>query len=295
MAKFLISTLAVGTHSISADYSGATGFATSTSNTASFVVSPAVTTTTLTATPNTPSVGQQVTFAATVTPSPGNLGTVTFKDSGAVIAANVPVVGGVATFPISTLTVGTIRSAQTIAGATGFTASVSNAVNFIVFSNPNPLTVNTTSDILGHTGGMLSLRQAVLDANDAVSHPGPDVIQFAPGLSGTIALASEIPIAGDLTINGPGADKLTVSGGGTTRIFNISATTTVAISGLTIANGKATVPMMTDQGPDTLGGGILNNAGHLSVSDSAFTNNQVVGAGDAQAPAGRSRTSSAPA
>jgi hypothetical protein len=43
-----------------------------------------------------------------------------------------------------------------------------------------------------------SLRQAVLSAN---AHPGADVIDFAHGLHGTIALTSgQLSITGDLTI-----------------------------------------------------------------------------------------------
>jgi hypothetical protein len=51
---------------------------------------------------------------------------------------------------------------------------------------------------------------------------GDATIAFAPGLHGTITLKSELPITGSVTINGPGADRLSVSGKGASRIFDIS-------------------------------------------------------------------------
>jgi hypothetical protein len=41
---------------------------------------------------------------------------------------------------------------------------------------------------------------------------GADTIKFAGGLHGTIPLTSEIAIGSSLTINGPGATQITVSG-----------------------------------------------------------------------------------
>src|SRR5262245_52493397 len=41
---------------------------------------------------------------------------------------------------------------------------------------------------------------------------GADTIRFAPALHGTIPLASEIAIGANLTIIGPGANRITVSG-----------------------------------------------------------------------------------
>src|SRR5262249_41327903 len=57
-----------------------------------------------------------------------------------------------------------------------------------------------------------SLRAAV-----AATPPGGGV-DFAPGLTGTITLASPIDVNG-LTISGPGASVLRLSGGGATRLL----------------------------------------------------------------------------
>src|SRR5580704_19266869 len=64
-----------------------------------------------------------------------------------------------------------------------------------------------------------SLRQAILDAN---ARPGPDAIDFAPGLRGTILLTSgALTITDSLAINGPGAGWLAVSGNHASRVFEI--------------------------------------------------------------------------
>jgi hypothetical protein len=103
-----------------------------------------------------------------------------------------------------------------------------------------------------------SLRQAILDT------PAGGTVDFQPGLTGTITLTSgELLIDKDLAIAGPGAEVLTVSGNNAARVFEIAATFTVDISGLTIANGR---------GSAANGGGIVN-AGTLIVADSALTGN----------------------
>src|SRR4051794_2243094 len=97
---------------------------------------------------------------------------------------------------------------------------------------PSTFTVLNLAD-----SGEGSLRQAVLDAN-ALS--GADTIAFANGLSGTIALTGgQLAITDGLTIDGPGADQLAVSGNHQSRIFSISGGVTVTIAGLMITDGRA--------------------------------------------------------
>src|SRR5687767_7533184 len=60
-----------------------------------------------------------------------------------------------------------------------------------------------------------SLRAAVVAAN---ANPGPDAIDF--GVTGSIGLTSgQLEITDSLTISGPGASALTVSGEGVSRVF----------------------------------------------------------------------------
>jgi hypothetical protein len=126
---------------------------------------------------------------------------------------------------------------------------------------PNTYWVTNTLD-----AGAGSLRAAVAAAN---SHPGADDIRFKHSAEGTITLASELLVTDAVDIDGPGAGKLTVSGGGTTRVLNIAAGVTASIEDLTVANGKVT-------GAD--GGGILN-AGTLTLDDVVVSGNTAVRTG----------------
>lgn len=113
-----------------------------------------------------------------------------------------------------------------------------------------------------------SLRNAV-----AAALPGA-TITFDPSLAGsTITLTSgEIAIDKTLAIQGPGADQLIISGTGTSRIFDVTdGTATLSISGVTLANGNATVGR----------GGAIASLGHLIVDAVQFQSNQAADGGGA--------------
>ena len=80
-----------------------------------------------------------------------------------------------------------------------------------------------------------SLREAI-----AVAVAG-DTITFIPAVTGTITLTvGELLINKGITIQGPGAQALTISGNNASRAFLLlNAVGTVSISGLTITNGKS--------------------------------------------------------
>jgi hypothetical protein len=133
---------------------------------------------------------------------------------------------------------------------------------------PSTLTVTNTLD-----SGAGSLRAEVTAARSK------DTIVFAPGLEGqTITLTSgQLDITQDLTVQGPGAGLLAVSGGNNSRVFEVDgATTKVALSGLTITQGNGVAA--TDPG---VGGGILNNGSTLTLSACVLPGNSALVAGGA--------------
>jgi hypothetical protein len=82
-----------------------------------------------------------------------------------------------------------------------------------------------------------TLRDAVDDANAAASD---DTISFAAGITNITLVNSQITInnAGTLSINGTGANVLTIDGGaGTNRIFFVDGAT-VTIQGVTLSGGN---------------------------------------------------------
>ena len=118
------------------------------------------------------------------------------------------------------------------------------------------------TNLLDHGDGSLRDQIAAAAAGDTIT--------FDSSLRGTITLDSgELDITRALTIQGPGAATLTVSGGNAQRVFHIEPSTAATIADLTIANGSA---------PD-FGAGIASE-GSLTLRNSTLTNNSApTGAG----------------
>ena len=134
----------------------------------------------------------------------------------------------------------TVASTAVVAG---ITVSSAQAATF---------TVTNTND-----SGPGSLRQAVADSNLA---PGPDTIAFS--VTGTIRLTSGMLVVnGDLTIDGPGAGVLTVSGNRASRIIAVtfSSPPRLEIHDITLADG--------------FGGAIVNAGGTVDVGNTRFSGN----------------------
>lgn len=158
--------------------------------------------------------------------------------------------------------------------ATGGDSSDIGAVEMNEFAQTgNIFTVNVLDDHDDNLCGTLdcSLRDAVRAAN---AQAGTDTIRFAGGLAGTINLKSlQVTLSTNMNIEGPGANTLTVRRDTTNefRIFNIDHVT-VAISGLTISNGR-----LTSNG--STGAGVYNNGGTLTLTSCALTDNAGYAAG----------------
>ena len=157
------------------------------------------------------------------------------------------------------------------------------------------ITVTNTND---SSAG--SLRQAIADATSG------DTITFALPNPSTITLNSQLVIAKNLTIQGPGAAALTISGptnlSAPTRLFFINPGATGATSGppaaspivtianLTFANGKAVGTSGNRNsgvgyyevgggggGGAGMGGAIFSNKSQLTIRGVTFRNNQAQG------------------
>jgi hypothetical protein len=124
VAKYTTTTLGLGTHSITAVYNGSASFNLSTSTAVSQVVNKATTTTTLTSSANPSTVGESVTFSATIKPQysgpPG--GTVTFKD-GTTTLGSVTLSSGVAKYTTTKLAKGTHSIGAAYGGSVSFATS----------------------------------------------------------------------------------------------------------------------------------------------------------------------------
>jgi hypothetical protein len=91
---------------------------------------------------------------------------------------------------------------------------------------PATLTVNTTLDVLGHDNGMLSLRQAVLDANNSqgantIAVPAGSYTLTQYGADENGALTGDLDLTGKLTIQGAGDGTTIVDATALDRVFQV--------------------------------------------------------------------------
>ena len=201
--------------------------------------------------------------------------------NGGVITYSVTPVGG-ASAALSATTV-TITNGQASVTATAngtrgtylvtAAANGAGAVGFALNNTEAPsLLVTTTLDVVNADDGLTSLREAIAYAN---SHPGPDTIELTPGVLGsrklTIRLTGGPLVLTDpatTTIVGPGAKRLTISGAGRSRVFDVEGGS-LALKGMTIRGGRA-----------ARGGGIRNDHGTLALDHIVLRDNSArVGGG----------------
>jgi hypothetical protein len=125
-AAFTTAALTVGTHSITAVYSGDANFAGSTSPALSQVVKQAATTTSVVSSMNPSAGGQPVTFTATVTATTSGTptGSVQFNDGGTLLGISA-LVGGKATFTTNGLAFGPHSITTVYTGSVDYLGSTS--------------------------------------------------------------------------------------------------------------------------------------------------------------------------
>jgi predicted outer membrane repeat protein len=133
--------------------------------------------------------------------------------------------------------------------------------------SPDPTLVTNLQD-----DGVGSLRWAIANA------PPGGTITFDRSLRGTISRPSSTPTNGrdiligrNLTIRGPGAGVLAISGGNAGRVFDVSKGVIVTISNLTIKNGEP--------GEGYPNGGGIYNEGTLTLTDSTVSGNRALDGG----------------
>ena len=181
--------------------------------------------------------------------------------------------------------------------ATALGGSVVAAIAVVPFVGVGDAAADSLTVINAFDDGAGSLRQAIDDANATV---GPDTITFDSAVTGTIVLTTgQLRVdPGGLTITGPGAASLTISGNNNDRVFYLYGNgvdqNAVMISGLTIADGSSSgdggniyasdtdltlqsVVVSNGYADNGDGGGIFlggrQGLGSLQMSDSQLLNN----------------------
>jgi len=117
--------------------------------------------------------------------------------------------------------------------------------------------------------GTCTLRAAVQEANEKGGatinlNPGTYTLTIPPDGALPSAANGDLDIYGELTIDGGGADKTIVDGGGIARVFAMQVASRVTLSDLTVRNGQGL--------PGDDGGGIWNS-GNLTLETVTVSGN----------------------
>ncbi len=245
VAIFSTSTLAAGTHSISATYSGG-GTQGATFGSLIQTVNKTPTTVTLTSIPNPSTVGQAVTFAATVSPATAT-GSVTFSQLtcspapcsvSLVTLGTGAISGGMATFSTSSLSANTHLIAAIYSGDANYSSVTSSNLTQTV--NKNPTTITLSSSPNRSISGQSVTFTAIVSPSTAT---GMVSLGLCTGiLSGGEAQCSAIPAWA------PGVESVTATYGGDS---NYGGSTSVALM-QTVKQNTATT-LTSSANPPTLG------------------------------------------
>jgi len=227
-ASFSTSSLALGTHSITAAYQGDINFISSTSAAVSQAVNqPTATTTTVVASSANPSTtGQSVTFTATVSSSSAGTpsGTVSFLD-GATSIGSATLSAGKATLTTSALAAGSHSITAKYSGDSTFGTSTSAALTQTVNTPPADFTMSGNG--AGATSATIVAGQSANYALQLALTGGTGSINVTISCSGAPAKAA---------CTGPAAPVIV--SGSTPTIVNIGVTTTARSSALPPSSGS---------------------------------------------------------
>jgi hypothetical protein len=136
---------------------------------------------------------------------------------------------------------------------------------------PAVLNVTTALDEVNPNDGLMSLREAVLQAN---ASNGADTIVMPAGTY-VLGDAGELAITdSNTTINGAGAGATVIDGGGAHRIFHVMNAKQVTLSNMTIQGGSGSL------GDDpyflgNVGGGVWSEHSTLTIDQCTVSCNSV--------------------
>ncbi len=120
----------------------------------------------------------------------------------------------------------------------------------------------------GAAGQLRTLMNAAT-SGDTINIPACTIT--ITGASGDDLNASgDLDFTKNLTLAGAGASSTIIDGGGIDRVFHVTGAFTVNISGVTVRNGRVA-------GVAVDGGGLYNNGGTLTITNSTFSGNSASG------------------
>jgi len=255
------STLATGSHNITANYPGDASNASSTSSVLVQTVNQAASTTTVTSSLNPTTYGGNVTFTATIVPAVPDGETVTFYNGGSSIGTGTTS-AGTATFATTTLSAPNDSITATYAGDTNYLTSTSSALTQVV--NQAATTTTIASSLNPSVTGTAvtftaTIIPAVPNGETVTFYKGGVSIGTGATVSGSAAYTTSTLPSGNLSIwatYGGDTNYLTSTSSTLNQDVLIKTTTTVTSSGNPSADG-ASVTFTATIAPATPNGEIV--------------------------------------
>jgi predicted secreted protein len=250
-ATYTVTSLTVGSHSLTAVYSGDTNYNQSTSTDRSLTITQATPAIMLASSANPSTIGQSVTFTATVTPSEAT-GTVTFKNGATQLGSPVALSSGIATY--------TTGGSDLPLGNNAITAVYSGD------SNDNPGTSSVLTQVVNQTITTVVLTSSL---NPSISG---DAVTFtaavAPGTAtgnvtfkdGSTTLGTGTLSSGTATYTtsalSTGSHSLTAVYAGDVNHYGCTSSTLTQ----TVNKITTTVNLASSSNPSTYGGSVIFTA-----------------------------------
>jgi ELWxxDGT repeat protein len=252
-------TLGVGSHSVTATYSGDANFQRSASGAVAVTVNPVggqvATTTSLTASATTVTVGQPVTFTATVKPASGTLdgGSVDFKDGATDLGTFSVGATGVVQLTRAFNATGVHTVTAVYSGDATFGGSTSGAVAVTV--NPGAGTVTTTTTLSASAtsvpqGTPVTFTATVTPASGTLDGGSVDFKDGATDL-GSFAVPANGLVAHAFTLGAGTHDVIAIYTGDAT--YAGSTSTAVSVTVLTTSGTTTTTSLSASSGTVTVG------------------------------------------
>jgi len=266
-AQLALSSLAPGSHSITAKYSGDANFGGSTSSALTQTVNQASTTSTVTSSLNPATFGQSVTFTVKVqsTPSGTPTGTVTLMDGATPLGSSALPANGVAQFTVSSLSLGSHSITAPYNGDANFSGSTSSALTQTI--NQASTTSTVTSSLNPATFG-----QSVTFTVKVQSTPSGTPTGTVALMDGATSLGSSaLPANGiaQFTVSSLslGSHSITASYGGDA---NFSGSTSAALAQV-VNQGSTTTSLSSNINPSSYGQSVTFTASIVPSSGGAAT------------------------
>jgi hypothetical protein len=293
-ATFTTSSIAAGSHSITAVYGGDTSFSGSTSPTLTQVVNQNTSTTALASSANPSAVGGAVIFTATVTTSGGiATGMVTFKDGASTLGSGMLNGAGQATFTTSTLGQGNHSVTAIYGGDSSFTGSTSavltqtvnaNSSTTTLASSANPAAFGAPVTFTATVTGSGATPTGMVTFKDGANSLGTGALNGSGQATFTISVLSagvhsiSTVYGGDSSYGSSISPTLAQTIGENASTTGLTSSSNPATSGTPVtltatvggAGGTPTGIVTFKDGAITLGTGTLNGSGQATLNVSSF-------------------------